>query len=656
MRPPFLDQFIPATFGIALALLAVLAVLRLSPRLKGALLAAAVVLAALVAPLAAGYFPAVQVNPDGDADPATSVLRVAGMLVLIATAFPRPTRRTAGALLGAVVMEGLFHYIHDFVPWLMAAELTWLAVVVAFEARAAAREADPPASTGPLSWRAIALDDVLVFAASVAIAAFVCDRVLERYTLSGDEWANTYQADVYAHLHAFGPERACEKVFKNWWVFDKDGRMFAQYTPGWPLVMAPFQRLGVVWLACPFMFGAVSVGVARLARRIAGAGMFGLSATTPRVVRLAGVLAAVAAVACPSALLNGASRYPHTMACACFAWMVESMFAMTTASPRGRIAWGAVLGTSAALLCAVRPLDGVGIGLGVFGVFVWMVSQKELPRAGILAGCVAFAAWGALTLVILRLQLGAWFVTGYSMSPWETPMSVPHPREIMYAFRLDKGTGYWWPCALPFIPLGLQFAATRARAVAAALWLGGLTHSLTYAMVELGRDGGDSGYGPRFHLPLVVPMAVGAGLVLAWLVEHAIAAWPTSSGKERMRPVVAASAAALGWALGIYFVAPTVYPGWHETLHGFNATQRAIRDNHLHHAVVVVHDGTLAQQAWDLVQNLPSVPDPDTLIITDWKAGDDFECARRTYGDRQWYEARGTAEVELVPMDPQAGP
>jgi hypothetical protein len=98
---------------------------------------------------------------------------------------------------------------------------------------------------------------------------------------------------------------------------------------------------------------------------------------------------------------------------------------------------------------------------------------------------------------------------------------------------------------------------------------------------------------------------------------------------------------------GAVVVAPTIYPAWHATLHRDHALRRAIAETGIHHAVVVVHQADLAQEAWDLTQNLPTEEDPDVLVITDWHAEGDFACARRVYADRVWYEAVGHERVEL---------
>jgi hypothetical protein len=526
--------------------------------------------------------------------------------------------------------------------------LTLVATVAALSLRAATPDVDAT----PTPRRSWALDDVVVFALAVGLSAWVCDRVLERYTVSGDEWADVYQADLFAHLRSYGALRACPDVFKNWWVFEKSGRTFAQYTPGWPLFMAPFERAGVVWISGPVAFGGLAVGIARLARRVAASGLVGARATTPRLVRLAGIFAALAVAASPSALLNGASLYPHTLVCACFAWTVEARFAVSDAPRRrGRVAWGLVLGTASALMLATRPLDGVAIGVGVGAAAIG--GRRDVPRAALLAALGAFSAWSALTLVILRQQLGVWFQSAYVLAPIQMHFSAPRLADLPFAVPFDRASPYWWPCAFPIVPLGISFARGRGRRVAWALTMGAVVLVVAYALLEAGRDGAESGYGSRFHLPLVVPMAVAFGVVLAWLVERVLDTARRGARLDSLIDALAALIVVLTAIEGALVIAPTIYPAWHATLHRDHALRRAIAESGIHHAVVVVHQADLAQEVWDLTQNLPTEPDPDTLVLTDWHAEDDFTCARRTYADRQWFIARGHEKVVLSPYDPR---
>ena len=633
-RAPFIDQFVIAQIGSIVAALAFLAAYPARPRIVSILFAIALTLLAFV-------------PSRTSSNVAFALLGASALLPTLAVATSRVGRLTWLAAQGQVVLAALCGWLRDFLPALAQAHFIWICLLIGLERYRRTRgTADEPLERAPPSSHA--LEDLVIFALATGAAAVTSTVVLERYILSGDEWANTFQADVYGHLMAYAPARECAGAFHNWWVMVHQGRAFAQYTPGWPLVMAPFERAGVVWLATPVTFGAMAVGVARLSRRAALAGLLGVEAMKPRLVTVAGVAAAILVTAAPSMLLNGASRYPHTMVCACFAWSVESLAASCNpmAPSRSRALWGLVFGTAVGLLLAARPMDGVtlGTGLAVYAVWAWM--RRRLTLATVLLAGSALAAWGGLAMVLLRLQLGSWFKTGYSLSA-ELPIAFSAPRldELAYAFKFDKGTGYWWPCSLGLAAIGLLALRRFGRGVGAMLALSLFAHSIAYAFVANGRDAFDSGYGPRYNLPVVIGLAVGGGLFVA-LLWAKIDAGTADRRLLRSLPLVAV---ALAYVVGVWRIGEWVYPAWHKDLHAKRALQRAIATSDLRHAVVFVREAELAMQAWDETQNLYSEPDPDVLIVTDHRAGEDFECARRRYADRAWYRAKGWDDVTITP-------
>jgi hypothetical protein len=172
---------------------------------------------------------------------------------------------------------------------------------------------------------------------------------------------------------------------------------------------------------------------------------------------------------------------------------------------------------------------------------------------------------------------------------------------------------------------------------------GAVANAVFYAFVQ-SKIAEDSGYGPRYNLPVVVPAAVGSGVFFATLAVEGLRG--ARYRVLRWLPAAVAGAAAL---FGVATVGGKLYPAWHQYLHAKHALQRAIERAGMHDAVVAVREGDLAMQAWDETQNLATDTDPPVLIVTDYGAGDDFECARRKYANRTWYRAKGWDDVELTP-------
>jgi hypothetical protein len=580
-----------------------------------------------------------------------SYLRLAAALATLATAVARPRWLVVFALAGEYALARACDWAQNADWELAALHLAWIGVLIGANAWANAKE---PSAPLPLPTTARRRHDVWIFVGATLLAAVVASAFELRMCGSGDEWANTYQADLFGHFKAYAHAPPCKATQQMFWVFFYQDRAFAQYTPGWPLFMAPFQLLGVPWLAGPVMTGIMAVGVARLARRAAAAGIAGVDVVTERHVRAAGVLAAVTATLGPSMLLNGGSRYPHPMICACLAWSIEGVCALaspdTPAEKKTR--WGLFLGTVAALFLACRPADGGMLGPPLFLYFLYALARRRMGWRPLAATLVAFGLWAALVLVILRLQLGAWFKTGYDITevfhPWARLDFRPaQPGEIKHVVPLATGAYMWWPAAPALGMAGLLATRGAGRAIAFMLGAGACILFAFYYKSTFAHSGA-TGYGPRLHLALVVAMAVGGAVALAPLWVRATR---HATGRTALATAGPAALVALAIALGVLRVAPLVYPSVHAEMMKKTAPLRAIQKAHLKHAVVTVTRGETAFDPLDLLQNVPTAKDPDVIILHDF-GGPDIACSREQWKDRTWWHAKGMEEAELVPLPP----
>jgi hypothetical protein len=166
-----------------------------------------------------------------------------------------------------------------------------------------------------------------------------------------------------------------------------------------------------------------------------------------------------------------------------------------------------------------------------------------------------------------------------------------------------------------------------------------------YTLFEFGR-GFDFGYGPRYTLPIIVPMAVGTGVVLATLWTRARRARP--AGVDALTaggPAVLALAAV---ALGVVRIAPLVYPYTYVDVHGHNRLRDAIVLTDVHNAVIVAGLGLNTTDPMDLTENLPLdlYPDQDVIIAID-RGPDETRCVEKIYRGRTFYRAIPTEPVKL---------
>lgn len=490
--------------------------------------------------------------------------------------------------------------------------------------------------------------DAAIFLAVFALAAVVMHRVFEGVIYNGDEVANTFQANVYGHLKAYAPVPPCASMFENYWVFRYQGRVFSQYTPGWPLFLAPFERLGIPSYSGPVMAGIAAVGIARLSRRLASG--FGSSVDGgARIVALAGPLGAASALLGPSLLLNGASRFSHTMVTACFAWAVEGAAALASpGSTRGQsLRAGLVLGAATALGLATRPADGGFLGVGVFVYFVRALWQRRVSWAGFLGTAAAFAFFGGLTLLILRLQVGLWFKTAYWVTPSIHPegtlvLSFPTGSDLKYGIPLATGSYVWWPAAPALGAIGVvRSFLGRERRVAVMLAVSTLCLLGFYSLVGFGR-GGDDGLGPRYVLPTVVAQGAGTGAALAPLFARLVVAVRNGAfaSLRRVRDIGPALLATASAAWGAWQIAPRTYPIAYAEHHSATAPLRGARDLGLKNAVVFIMPNNTSNAGWwNLTQNPPLDPNPDVLFLALRNPSRDEACVAKHFPGRKWYRA-----------------
>jgi hypothetical protein len=513
-----------------------------------------------------------------------------------------------------------------------------------------------------------AVHDAVVFAVATGLAALVSFVVMGRHDGSADEWAYTYQAAVFAKGRAYAHASHCQPYLESFFVFETSGRLFSQYTPGWPLFMAPFVWIRGIWLSGPVSMGLMAIGMARLARSVMRG--FGPWDAPPaaRVVRAAGTWGAALSTLGTMTLVNGGSRYPHVFEVALYAWMLEAVF-MLSAGPfapaRASSAtyeeaalahadlWGLVLGTTAVFAVATRPADGAFIGFGVAVWFAYAAARRRVRGRGFVTAALGVAVWGALVLVILRLQMGRWFATGYELNeifhPWAVPKySWPEPNQWKYGLPLATAAYCWWPCSLGLGLAGLALVRGRARGCVAAMALGCVPYAVFLTRLEYGR-GWDWGYGPRYAMVFLVPMVIGGAVALA---PPTVAAWRrlgSGSALSRGAPLgLAVAAIAVGWLR----IVPLVWPTVTEHTKRHSALTRAIEEAHLSNAVVLARNGTTGFTAQDLTTNLPIdlYPRQDVIIAIDQEAPDRaVACLRTAFPNRTLYVASGIDPVFIAP-------
>ncbi|HSQ67053.1 MAG TPA: hypothetical protein VLM85_27735 [Polyangiaceae bacterium] len=638
----FVDSFDAVQTSIGIVVSALVWHQRGRPLASRIAMQAAVVLA-LITPTLGELEAGIGLHPKPDAF--TTLLHTVALLTTVGALLGGRTGPFVWALAGEAVLYFLTGYLTDSNMELVSLHTAWIGLVVGLHRGPNVRVAH---RVVPEVGRWYASDWAL-FAAATTLAAIVGRVVLQRMIGSSDEWAYTYQAAVFAKFRAYAAEPGCTSAFQNFWVFPYMGRQFSQYTPGWPYFMVPFVWLGVPWLAGSFSLGLVVVGFARLGRRTMALADDGTATT--REVHAAGVFAALAAALSSTYLINGGSRFPHLFVVANFVWAIEALLHLASpwSKPSQPLRWAAVLGVCAALLLAIRPVDGAGLGVGLFVYYVYALARRRLSAKSVLVTAAAFTFVGGLTLVILRLQLGKWFATGYALNPIIHPWNKfelikPKPDEWRWGFPLATGSYGWWPCSLAVGFAGLASLGRRGRWLNIVMLLSLAPVLIFYAYMNLSR-GYDWGYGPRYQMVATVPMALGTGVVFARFFGTAVARRTARSAFVSGGPLAVAVVATF---LCLFRTAPLVFPFNYNAVFNQNRLNRAIQAADIHHAVVLAAPGTAGVDALDLTQNLPLdlYPNQDVIVaITRTPALE--RCVRDHYPDRAMYRASGAQQVSI---------
>jgi hypothetical protein len=308
-----------------------------------------------------------------------------------------------------------------------------------------------------------------------------------------------------------------------------------------------------------------------------------------------------------------------------------------------------VFGAAAALLWASRPGDGTvsATGLGLYGMYV--VARRRISWRGLAGAAAAGALVAGLTLIILRLQLGVWFKTGYALNstvhPWsKVAFSWPALGDWKYGIPLATGSYCWWPLSPALGIAGLVMLREEGRRVAFMLGVGTMALFVFSAMNEMQR-GTDWGYGPRYELSATLAMAVGTGVALGPLWVRARRTFG-ATGRMPAGPMTLALA---GIGLGVLRLVPLVYPNNTASVRSLNTLNAEIRRQGLHHAVVFVPSGVgWMNDGLDLTMNLPIslYPNQDVLIAME-KTPALTECVKAHYSDRTFYTALPGAQVQI---------
>ena len=190
-----------------------------------------------------------------------------------------------------------------------------------------------------------------------ALYAGVAHWVFSAAPLLIDELVQLFQARIFESGQLALPVAAHREFFSVLHVVDMGDRVYSQFPPGWPSMLALADGAGVSWMAGP-LCGALSVALfARLVRLI-----------QPYSSRAFVLGASALFAAAPFGVFQFSSHMNHGPA---LMWLLVALVAVgELLRARGPV-WGLVIGLALGAAATIRPLDAFAFALPIGGWLLW---------------------------------------------------------------------------------------------------------------------------------------------------------------------------------------------------------------------------------------------------------------------------------------------
>jgi hypothetical protein len=247
-----------------------------------------------------------------------------------------------------------------------------------------------------------AMNAVLALA-SLMVYALSAKLVFNGRALLVDEVAQLFQARLFAHGRIAGALDSVPELFSALHLVERDGRVFSQFPPGGPAVLALGVLVGATWLAVP-LCGALAVWCFAAFTR-------GVEAERPGVSFLASVLFAFA----PFMLFMSGSQMNHvpTLLGVCGALLALERVTAPEVPPSRRSWYALACGLGLGFAATVRPVDAAAFALPIAAWLVWRAVRERRNVAPLLASGVGVGVPVALMLWFNLRTTGAPLLFGY---------------------------------------------------------------------------------------------------------------------------------------------------------------------------------------------------------------------------------------------------
>lgn len=371
-----------------------------------------------------------------------------------------------------------------------------------------------------LLWRDDALDPVVqlwvtrprLTTGVLAIASLVLYALSARWVFNGrpllvDEVAQLFQARVFASGRIAGQLDPAPELFSALHLVEQDGRIFSQFPPGGPAVLAIGVLLGAVWIAVP-LCGAIAVWCFAEFTR-------GVEAERPGVSLLASLLFAFA----PYMVFMSGSQMNHvpTLLGVCAALLALERATAPATSNRRRSLLALMCGLALGFAATVRPVDAAAFALPIGAWLVWRAARHRSEVAPLIASGLGIGVPIGLMLWFNARTTGAPLLFGYEAlwgkghelgfhaAPWGVAHTPARGLELVSLYFLRLQT-YLFETPIP----SLAAAIVALLLVPALRRLDGVLLAGSALLVLLYFAYWHDGFylGPRFYVCLLPALAL----------------------------------------------------------------------------------------------------------------------------------------------------
>lgn len=346
----------------------------------------------------------------------------------------------------------------------------------------------------------------------LALASFILYLLSARWVFNGrpllvDEVAQLFQARIFATGRIAGVLDPAPELFSALHLVEREGRVFSQFPPGGPAVLAVGLLLGAAWIAVP-LCGALAVWCFAAFTR-------GVEADRPGVSLLASLLFAFA----PYMVFMSGSQMNHvpTLLGICAALFALERTTSTDSAMQRRSLYALACGLALGFAATVRPVDAVAFALPIAAWLAWRAVRdvrelRPLFASGIgVAIPVAIMLWfnarttGAPLLFGYEALWGKGHELGFHAAPWGVAHTPARGLELVSLYFLRLQT-YLFETPIPsLVPAVVALLLTPALRRLDGVLLAG-SAMLVVLYFAYWHDG--FYLGPRFYLCLLPALAL----------------------------------------------------------------------------------------------------------------------------------------------------